>query len=226
MKKLLCLLLALLMIASVLLVACKKKDDGEGEDTGDDLLFPGAQSDYAGITTSANGGLTSYEFEDVDEMVYVKNCLMVNLRKTPSAATQDNIVGSLSFGDEKTYKRVKYNEVWSGLEINGEILYVNSDFLTTDDGFVVFDEMTKTLYTNNTDTTSGVRIYNFTDNQADNCLWGVLKNGVELKVTAMSKDTVWYRIEFTYTEDGKTKTEKDLYVINSRFLSETNPSAQ
>ena len=223
MKKLVCLLLALLMITSVSLVACKDKKN-DGEDTGDDLLFPGMSSDYAGITSSTTDEPTSYEFTDVDEMVYVKNCLMVNIRSTPSAATKDNIVGTLSFGDEKTYKRVKYNEVWSGLEINGEVVYVNSDFLTTKDGFVVFDAVTKTVYANNPE--FGVNIYNFTDNEANNCKWGTAKHGAELNVTGISKDQQWYRIDFTYTENGQSVTVNNLYVINSKYLSDTKPAAQ
>ena len=225
MKKLICLLLALLMITSVSLVACKDKDK-EGEDTGDDLLFPGAVSDYVGITSTTDDASTSYVFTDVNETVYVKNCLKVNLRNSPSAATSDNIVGTLTFGDERTYKRVKYNEVWSGLEINGEVLYVNSDFLTTKADFVVFDAADKTVYVNNEVSDSGLNVYNFTDNKAKDCKWGVVKNGAELHVTGISKDTQWYRVEFTYTENGKTFTETNLYVINSKYLSETKPAAQ
>ena len=223
MKKLICLLLALLMITSVSLVACKDKKE-EGEDTGDDLLFPGAISDYVGITSTTDDASTSYVFTDVNETVYVKNCLKVNLRNSPSAATSDNIVGTLTFGDERTYKRVKYNEVWSGLEINGEVVYVNSDFLTTKDGFVVFDAVTKTVYANNPE--FGVNIYNFTDNEANNCKWGTAKHGAELNVTGISKDQQWYRIDFTYTENGQSVTVNNLYVINSKYLSDTKPAAQ
>ena len=213
------------MITSVSLVACKDKKE-EGEDTGDDLLFPGAVSDYVGTPPSDDDTSNSYVFTDVNEMVYVKNCLKVNLRNSPSAATQDNIVGTLTFGEEKTYKRVKYNEVWSGLEINGEVLYVNSDYLTTDDGFVVFNDADMTVYVNNTVSTSGLRVYNFTDNKANNCLWGVVKNGAELHVTGVSKNNQWYRVEFTYTENGETKTEKNLYVINSQYLTKPADTTQ
>ena len=122
MKKLLCLLLALLMTASILLVACGDKDKG-GENTDDDILFPSASSSET-TTEPETTEPATYEFTDVDETVYVKNCLKVNIRSTPSWASNDNIVGSLEFGDERTYKRVKYNSVWSGIEIDGEICYV------------------------------------------------------------------------------------------------------
>ena len=118
MKKLICLLLALLMITSVSLVACKK-DDEPDDDYNDDLLFGSTTaSTEAPTTATETTEPTSWEFTDVDEMVYVKNCLKVNFRKTPSTSSKDNIAGALDFGDEKTYKRVKFNEVWSGLEID------------------------------------------------------------------------------------------------------------
>ena len=225
MKKLVCLLLALLMIASVLLVACNDKEK-EGEDTGDNLLFPAASSSEMTSTEPETTEPASYEFTDVDEMVYVKNCLEVNIRSTPSWATNDNIVGSLEFGDERTYKRVKYNSVWSGIEVDGEICYVRSDFLTTDDGFVVFEDATKTIYAVNNVSDSGVFVYNFTDTAADNAKWGVVKHGAELNVTGISKNGKWYRINFTYTDkDGKTVEATDLYIYNGKYVSETKPTA-
>ena len=158
-------------------------------------------------------------------MVYVKNCLRVNIRSTPAGASNDNIVGSLEFGDERAYKRVMYNSVWSGLEIDGEICYVRSDFLTTDDGIVVFEDANKTVYANNTISDSGVFVYNFTDTEAQNAKWGVVKHGTELHVTGISKNGKWYRIDFTYTDkDGRTVEVTDLYIYNGKYVSETKPA--
>ena len=225
MKKLVCLLLALLMITSVLLVACNDKKE-EGDDTKDNLLFP-EQTTTEGTTTEAETTEpANWEFTDVDEVVYVKNCLEVNLRSTPSWSTNDNIVGSLQFGDERTYKRVKYNSVWSGIEVDGEICYVRSDYLTTDDGFVVFEDADKTIYAVNEVSDSGVFVYNFTDTAADNAKWGVVKHGAELHVVGISKNGKWYRIEFTYTDnDGKTVEAKNLYIYNGKYVSDTKPAA-
>ena len=223
MKKLLCLLLALLMTASILLVACKDNDKG-GENTDDDILFPSASSSET-TTEPETTEPATYEFTDVDETVYVKNCLKVNLRSTPSWASNDNIVGSLDFGDERTYKRVKYNSVWSGLEIDGEVFYVRSEFLTTEDGFVVFEDADKIIYANNTVSDSGVFVYNFTDTAANDAKWGVVKHGAELHVTGVSKNGKWYRIEFTYTDkDGKTVEATDLYIYNGKYVSDTKPA--
>lgn len=225
MKKLVCLLLALLMITSVLLVACNDKDK-EGEDTKDNLLFPEVTTTSDTATTEPETTEpTDWEFTDVDEMVYVKNCLKVNIRSTPSWSTDNNIVGTLEFGDERTYKRVKYNSVWSGIEIEGEVCYVRSEFLTTDDGFVVFEDADKTIYANNTVSASGVFVYNFTDTAAKDAKWGVVKHGAELHVTGISKNGKWYRIEFTYTDkDGKTVEAKNLYIYNGKYVSETKPT--
>ena len=225
MKKLICLLLALLMITSVSLVACKK-DDEPDDDYNDDLLFGSTTASTEAPTTAPETTEpTSWEFTDVDEMVYVKNCLKVNFRKTPSTSSKDNIAGALDFGDEKTYKRVKFNEVWSGLEIDGEIYYVNTSYLTTDDGFVVFEDADKTIYANNTVSASGVFVYNFTDTEAKDAQWGVVKHGAELHVTGVSKNGKWYRIEFTYTDsEGKTQEAKNLYIYNGKYVSETKPT--
>ncbi len=227
MKKILCLLLALLMIVSVALVACNENDNEPEMPTDDDLAFNPSPSTDSSATTEevTTEAPVSYEFTDVDETVYVKNCLKVNLRSTPSSFSSENIKGSLSFGDERTYKRVKYNEVWSGLEIDGEIYYVNSEFLTTDDGFIVFEDADKTIYTNNTTSSSGVFVYNFTDTDADGAVWGAIKHGTALHVDGVSKNGKWYKISFTYTDsEGKEVNAKDLYIYNGKYVSDTEPT--
>ena len=224
MKKLLCLTLVLLMIASVALVACDKPDDPNYNDT-DDLAFNPTQSTEE---TTTEAPVTTeppvYQFTEVNEQVYVKNCLEVNLRSTPSSASKDNLEGSLTFGDEKTYKRVLYNEVWSGLEIDGEILYVNTEYLTTDDGFVVFDDIDKTIYAVNTVSSSGVFVYSYTDTEEE-ARCSVVKHGAALQATGLSKNGKWYRINFTYTdENGKQVTLENLYIYNGKYVSDTQPT--
>ena len=233
MKKILCILLALLMIASIALVACDKDEEPITDDDFDlDLDNTPTDTTDATTTEAVTTEPVSYEFTDVDETVYVKNCIQVNLRSTPTASTKDNIKGSLSFGDEKTYKRVKYNEVWSGLEIDGQIYYVNTEFLTTNDGFVVFEDVQKTIYAVNTKTHHGTKIYNFTDTDADGAVYTSVKHNTPLQVTGVSKDNVWYRINFTYTDnEGKTVTVENLYIVNGPYVSdtasvETAPAAQ
>ena len=220
MKKLLCLTLVLLMIASVALVACDQPDDPNYNDT-DDLAFNPTQSSEE-VTTEAPVTTEPpvYQFTECNEQVYVKNCLEVNLRSTPSSASKDNLEGSLTFGDERTYTRVLYNEVWSGLEIDGEILYVNTEFLTTDDGFVVFDDIDKTIYAVNTVSSSGVFVYSYTDTEEE-ARCSVVKHGAALHATGLSKNGKWYRINFTYTdENGKQVTLENLYIYNGKYVSD------
>ena len=223
MKKLLCLLLALFMTVSVALVACDNTPD-DNSDVSDDLAFnPNQTTDAA--TTEAPVVTTEpvvYQFTECDEQVYVKNCLEVNLRSTPSSASKDNLKGSISFGDQKTYNRVLYNEVWSGLNIDGDIYYVNTEYLTTDDGFVVFDEVDKTIYAVNTTSSHGVKIYNFTDTDAEGAQYTTVKHNTPLHATGISKDKWWYRVNFTYTDkDGKEVTVKDVYIVNGKYVSDT-----
>ena len=225
MKKLICLTLVLLMIASAALVACDKTDDPNYNDT-DDLAFNPTQTSEE-VTTEAPEVTTEppvYQFTEVNEQVYVKNCLEVNLRSTPSSASKDNLEGSISFGDERTYTRVLYNEVWSGLEIDGEILYVNTEYLTTDDGFVVFDDIDKTIYAVNTVSASGVFVYSYTDTE-DDAKYTVVKHGAALHATGLSKNGKWYRINFTYTDEkGKQVTLENLYIYNGKYVSDTAPT--
>ena len=110
------------------------------------------------------------------------------------------------------------------LEIDGEILYVNTEYLTTDDGFVVFDDIDKTIYAVNTVSASGVFVYSYTDD-AEEARCTVVKHGVALQATGLSKNGKWYRINFTYTdENGKQVTLENLYIYNGKYVSDTAPT--
>lgn len=244
MKKLLSLLLALLMIVSVAFVACN--DETPDEKESDDLAFndteptdenPGSES-----KESETNPVTpdDYTFTDVDETVYVQNCNKVNIRTSPSAANKDNIAGSLTFGDGKSYKRTGYNAKWSKLEINGEEFYVNTYFLTTSPAEVVFTTLStpKTLYVNNIlEDNSGEKIEgtlyirSFTTTTPDPEFYpdgniaAVAKHGAMLKALALSKDENWYKVEFTFDDNGKTKTVTG-YVWNGKYVSETVPTGE
>ena len=239
MKKLLCILLALLMITSVALVACKDKDEDPtlDDDFGLDLDTPVDSSDATGTSEPVVTEPISYEFTDVDETVYVQNCIKVNVRSSATTAG-DNVVGSIDFGAQ--YKRVKYNEQWSGIEVDGEILYVNTYFLTTKPDEVVFemkDETPAVIYATNVNTDTGVtgNVYlrNFTSTNPDKTFYpdgdnvgAVAKHGAALTVTGISADGKWYRVDFTTTNDkGETKTLKNLYVYNGKYVTTTNPTA-
>ena len=236
MKKLLCLLLALLMIVSVALVACGDEND-EPVDTEDDFVFdPTPATDAATESDTTASEPVVYEFQDVDETVYVQNCVKVNVRSTPTTVG-NNVVGSIEFGAQ--YKRVKKGDVWSGIEVNGEILYVNTYFLTDKPDEVVFemkDDTPATIYVTNIDADTGeernLNLRTFTSTSPDASfhpngnVGEVAKHGAPLTVTGISADGHWYRVDFTTTNDkGETKTIRNLYVYNGKYVTTTNPTA-
>ena len=239
MKKLLCLMLALLMIASVALVACGDKNDEnlDYNDTDNDLIFnpgtseePTTEAPTEAPTTSAPVSLT---FTDVNETVYVQNCVQVKLRSTPDASNEKNVEATADFG--KSYKRVKVNDLWSGIEVDGEILYLNTYFLTDKPDEVVFsmkEDTPKVLYATNIDPNNGelgnVNLRTFTSTNPDpeyldapDNVGFVAKHGAKLDVTGISADGHWYRVNVT--SEGKTIT--NLYVYNGKYVTKTNPVA-
>ena len=247
MKKLLSLLLALLMIVSVAFVAC---DDTTDDKESDDLAFNQQEPDTSNTVDTTETPDTSnqvadttndYTFTDVNETVYVHNCNKVNIRTSPSAANKDNIAGSLSFGDNKSYKRVKYNAKWSGIEIDGDIYYINTYFLTTDPSEVVFTELSepKTLYVNNiqegengekVEKSLNIRSYPNTnpdlDYDPDGNVAAVAKHGAALTATAISKNESCYRVNFTYENTDGTTTTVTGYVWVGKYISETVPTGE
>lgn len=221
MKKFLALVLALLSAATVM-AACKKNQTNNNNLLDDDEvggLNNGTKQTTdsgTGTATGDSSGNVTYTFTDVNEQVYVKNCNAVNLRKGPGTSYAS--VGSLAFGDGKTYTRVKYNETWSGLQIDGEIMYVYTKYLTTKQDFVVFDDISKTVVinkdpNNGQDMTLNAR--SFTDLTGD--VLFTFKTGDEITVTGISKDGVWYRIK----AKNKKGEEITAYMsANSKYSTE------
>ena len=237
MKKLLCLLLALLMIASVALVACgDSSDDNPDYNDTDDLTFNPNQSSEEQTTAAPTEAPTtsapvSLTFTDVNETVYIQNCVQVKVRSTPNASSDKNVVGTADFG--KSYKRVKANELWSGIEVDGEILYLNTYFITDKPDEVVFsmkETTPKVIYVTNIDPNNGelgnVNLRTFTSTNPDpefleapDNVGFVAKHGAKLDVTGISADGHWYRVNIT--SEGKTIT--NLYVYNGKYVTTTNP---
>ena len=227
------------MMTSVMLVACGDSGD-EPDDTEDEgLQFnPSVQTsdeqttEPPASTAAVTKEPVSYTFTDADETVYVQNCVQANLRTTPDSSAASK--GVVDFG--KSYKRVKFNDVWSALEIDGEIFYINTYFLTTSPNEVVFkDTEVKKLYVTNVDPNTGelgsLFLRTFTSTSPDTeyhpngNVGAVAKHGAPLEVTGISTDGNWYRVNFTFTdENGKTKTEKNLYVWNGKYVTEVDPA--
>lgn len=223
MKKFLTLSLALMMLLTAALVSCNK-DDGYVDDGGND------DDDDGGvvITTTVDPSKTTTTvvadvFEACDEQVYVKNCLKINLRKEPNLSS--GIAATLDFGDEKTYHRVATSATWSKIELSdGTVGYAKSAYFTTKADFVCFDAVEKVIYANvfdeSTNEAGNLILRNFTDTEAEFSAGTVVKHGVALKATGLSKNGQWYRVEFDSDNNGKVET---YYVVNGKYVSETNP---
>lgn len=79
-----------------------------------------------------------YSFTLVDETVYVKET--VRVRREANTENQDNIYKKLSRGTR--LKRVGYQEKWSKVELDGNIYYIASEYLSTEElggGVIVID---------------------------------------------------------------------------------------
>lgn len=212
MKKFLCLFLALLMIASVALVACKTDDDYvEPNDDDDDDIVVNTTTAPSGATTTTDAPQV---FTPCDEQVYVVNCTQLNLREEPNENSYS--LGTISFGDEKSYKCVEKSSKWCKLQLDdGSFAYANAKFLTTSTDYVKFEPVTKTIYVI-AENTFNLRTY--TD-QNDENVYTAVKFGAELKVTGQCK--YYYRISYTDPTNGKTLT---LYCAsNAKYVSDTAP---
>lgn len=80
-----------------------------------------------------------YIFTEVEETVYVTE--LVRVRTEANAESKDNIYTKLKRG--KKLKRVGVNKQWSKVELNGNICYIATKYLSTEeltaDGLIVID---------------------------------------------------------------------------------------
>lgn len=87
-------------------------------------------------TQNPDGG---YEFEQVEETVYVTE--LVRVRTEPNTESADNIYTKLERG--KKLKRVGFNKEWSKILLKGNIYYIATKYLSTEElvtgGLIVID---------------------------------------------------------------------------------------
>ena len=137
MKKFLALFLALITILSVSLVACGDKDDKNPAATTDpnDDIFTGdpsvtsgndSGSDTTPTTTLPPVNLT-YTEDTARTTVYVTYGANCNIRTADNDSA--TVVGSAAFG--ASYQRIKYNDVWTAINYNGQERYIQTKFLDT-----------------------------------------------------------------------------------------------
>ncbi|MBQ7383274.1 MAG: hypothetical protein IJV72_00595 [Clostridia bacterium] len=213
MKKFLALFLVLVMAFSCILVSCKKNEEEEPEDTEDDGFI--GLGTYATTTGTGDGDPvetgnthTDFTWKEVNETVYVAvDRLSV---RSDTRVAEDTWVATVNFGEK--YTRVRYNSQWSEIEYNGEKRFVATQYVTTSDGSVVFNDMEdKTMYVS---AEKSLNLRRWTDASSDADNIGVqLKRGAQVTLNGMSKNGTWARVKYNGVD----------YYCNAKYLSETEP---
>ncbi|MBO5415972.1 MAG: hypothetical protein J6A83_05015 [Clostridia bacterium] len=227
MKKFLALFLVLVIAFSCILVSCNKNEEGEPEDTEDDGGDFIGFGTYATTTGTGDGenpvqtGNTHTDFTWTDDtagtLVYVA-VPSLNVRDDTNTS-EESYVASIKMGE--SFKRTRYNAQWTEIEYNGEKRFVSTQFITTNDGHVVFTALDapKKMYIN---AEKSLNIREWTDISADNVVVSVLR-GVEIEQTHVSKDGKWAKVKFVYTKENQ-KTETYEGYCKLSYLSETKPT--
>ena len=228
MKRFLALFLVLVLAFSCILVSCKKDEpvDDEGEDDGEGFI--GISTTTAATTLDPNGGNTSTDFTWTDDengtTVYIRAAALW-LRTDTNTLDDSTKVKSVEFGD--SFKRVKYNDAWTLIQVDQDQYYVKTAYITTDPGSVVFNndpEKTKVYVTEDSLFLRTSTLYKIGAEKYTNNIGATVEKGTELTRVATSQNGMWIRVEYTYTtEDNQTKTIP-LY-CNTDYTSTTAPGS-
>ncbi len=222
MKKFLALFLVLVMAFSCILMSCKKEEEGETEETEDDSFI--GLGTY-GTTTGGEGEEpvqtgnthTDFTWTEVNETVYVAvDRLSV---RSDTRVAEDTWKGTINFGE--SYKRTRYNSLWSEIEYAGDKYYVITPYVTTDDGSVTFNDMeNKEMYVI-ADKTLNLRSWThsgddeYTGKGVDN-IKVQLKRGAKVVVNGLSKNGTWARVRYEGVD----------YYCSYRYLNENAPTSE
>lgn len=171
------------------------------------------------IEQSLSSGEESMTFTEVSETVTSKNA--TNLRSTPSAQDEENVVAQLLNGETLIRTGINDRTGWSRLEFGGQTVYAVSRFLTTDLNYIPPVSDTG----DNRVTTQSGRIVIFEDcdddvtpkeyvnlrvepstSQGDTSVRIQITNGTVVHRTGFSPDAGWSRVEY----NGEV-----LYVVSS-----------
>ena len=225
MKKFLALFLVLVMAFSCVLVSCNNdsKDPIDDEENEEGLIGLGTEAVTTAATTTDDGVIaitttpsgnnvgSDYIFEDVNETVYVRIDAL-NVRSEASTA-DDTWRGTVYFG--QSFKRIKRNAAWSLIEYEGNQYYVDSRYVTTDSGSVIFkdDEAESTVYVN-VENTLNLRTSTYTADGYNGNIRYAVKRGVALTRIATSTNGNWVKVKYG----------EDVLYCNTAFVSATVPS--
>jgi hypothetical protein len=192
----------------------------------------GEGTDQAGMDHSGESGMggetaATMTFEDLQDIVTAK--VRTNLRSAPSTESDDLVVTQIINGDQVARVGINYDTGWSKLDVDGQILYAVSGYLTTKlepETAEVMATPTQKLQTNGNQvvTVSG-RTIQFTDcddtvsakircnlrgepstDQGNASIHRELIYGDQVHRTGISEEAGWSRIEV----DGEV-----LYAVSS-----------
>lgn len=132
-------------------------------------------------------------FEEVNERVTAK--IETNLRSQPSQESDEYIQYTLMNGEIATRIGISPSG-WSKVELNGQIYYALTDYLTTDMNYVVIE----TPFTEVNDRVTAKEVVNLRNipsyTSEDSVVVAQLKNGEVVKRTGINEDVGWSRIEY------------------------------
>ncbi|MBQ8345464.1 MAG: hypothetical protein IJY42_04260 [Clostridia bacterium] len=207
MKKFLALFLALMAVLTVSLVACGDGGDSEGETTTtEDFYVDPTETTTNGSNNTETTTAANDTWITDGNTVYIVDCLSCNVRTSDSTSSTSNIAGTVKFGE--SYTRVKYNNKWSVIMVDGNERYIKTDYVTADKSFTVYTEKNATVYV--TANTLNLRWCYF---GTDDDIAVIMKKGAALTQTGVSSGG-WIRVEY----EGNT-----LY-CNGNYVSETEPT--
>ena len=224
MKKTLALLLALLMITTIALAACKKEKTPSGLDDEDDdnynVLSSDSESESGSESESESESKkpATSEWVDKNDVVYA-GVDRLNLRTSASASNNNNISKTVDSGTK--LNRISSNGVWSKVTLDGNTqeYYVSNDWLSSNAGDFSFTACTPVDLTIN-ETTNNIIFFESPFESDDEdlyfenavCASGFKKANVKgaytLKKVATSASGSWIKVEFVGTIEINTNNTK------------------
>ena len=229
MKKILALILALLMIATMVALSACGKDDDEEPNNDDDYEYSGDESRGSDAQDDED---TDEKDDDVvlpEETEWIKKsdyiCTGVNgvvLREGPGVDYEQ--VKTLKAGEK--LKRTGTNGRWNKVTVDGETYYVSTSYTTVNVNDFVFEEyaaeeqvllnvkeecqinLRSTPFYTDADAEANILFSGFASTETD-------EDGESLKLIAVSKSGTWYKVSFTGSWGSKTYTDKICYVKNT-----------
>ena len=225
MKRFLALFLVLILAFSCILVSCKKDEttEDDGEDDGEGFI--GIASTTAPTTIDPNGtGNTNTDFTWTEDengtTVYIRaTALWLRTDTNTSEATK---ASSVVFG--QSFKRVKYNDAWTLIQVDQDQYYVKTAYITTDPGSVIFSddaEKTTVYVTEDKLFLRTSTLYKLGTEKYSGNIGATVEKGATLTRVATSQNGMWIRVEYTKPDSSEVLT---LY-CNTDYTSTTAPGS-